>query len=134
MKKKFYKKKTVKEENKFPSNSRFIPEKMLNDHVIFFAGILCILIAILVVSFDLYINYKEQRRLSDENIKILNDLVFWQNVAEERPDYRDAYFNLALLNYQLKDFDKASENLKKALSFDPNFEQGRELETILNSK
>ena len=134
MKKKFYKKAEPKKSKQFPSNSRFIPEKIFSDHFVFFVGVFCILLAILVVSLDLYNNYKKQKQLADENIKILNQLVFWQNEIEKRPNYRDAYFSLALLNYQLKDFNNASKNLQKALSLDPNFEKGRELGKILNSK
>lgn len=71
--------------------------------------------------------------LNNEKIKVLNELVFWQKEIGERPNYRDAYFKLALLNYQLKDFDKANEYLKKTLSLDPNFEKGRELEKLLSN-
>ena len=71
--------------------------------------------------------------LNNEKIKVQNELIFWQKEVGKMPNYRDAYFKLALLNYQLKDFDKANEYLKKTLSLDPNFEKGRELEKLLSN-
>ncbi len=134
-KRKFYKKEKVKEDKgkQLPSISRSIPDKLKTDHLVFLGGILCILTAILIVSVDLYSNYKLQRQLTNEKIKVLNEMVFWQNEVKSRPDYRDGYFSLALLNYQLKDFDKASENLNKVMILDPNFEKGRELKNLLEN-
>lgn len=133
-KRKFYRKEKPKEEiKKLPSNSRFIPEKFNADHIVFLAGILCILVAILIVSLDLYSNYKKQKILANEKIKVLDSMLFWQSEVKKKPDYRDGFFTLALLSYQLKDFDKANENLGKALSLDPNFEKGKELEDLLKN-
>jgi|WetSurMetagenome_2_1015567.scaffolds.fasta_scaffold378874_1 hypothetical protein len=132
-KKKFYKKAKPKEEKKkLPINSRIITEKIKSDHFIFLLGISCVLAAILVVSIDLYRNYKLQRGLTNEKIKVLNELVYWQNEIKAKTDYRDGYFKLAILNYQLKDYGKAQEYLSKTMSLDPNFEKGKELEQLLS--
>lgn len=117
----------------FPSNYRIIPEKLTGDGFAFLVGIAFILASIFVVSLDVYKNYNERKNLTNEKIKVLNGLVFWENEAREKSNYRDAYFKLALLNYQLKNLDGASENLNKALGLDPNFEKGRELEKILDN-
>ncbi len=133
-KRKFYRKKKVEETPKqLPSNSRIIPEKLLSDHIVFLGGILCILLAILIVSLNLYTNYERQKELAKEQIKVLNELAYWQNEIKIKPDYRDGYFRLAILNYQLKDFDKANENLEKTMNLDPNFEKGRELRSLLEN-
>ena len=133
-KRKFYKKAKTKEKRKeFPINSRTITEKFKSDHFIFLIGILLISTAILVVSLDLYSNIKLQKKLTNEKIQILNDLVFWQNEIKSTPNYRDGQFKLALLSYQLKDFNKASEYLNNAMIFDPNFEKGKELEKLLSN-
>ena len=132
--KKTYKKAKPKKVRKFPRNYRIIPEKIKKEELIFTIGIFSIFAAILILSADLYSNINEQKKVTDEKIRILNEISFWQNIAQDRPNYRDAYYNLALLSYELRDFENARLNLEKVLSLDPNFEKGRELEQILNSK
>jgi tetratricopeptide (TPR) repeat protein len=132
--KKVYKKAKVKSKEKLPRNYRVIPEKINinSDDLTFFIGVFSILSAILIVSFSLYTNIKVEKRLGDEKVKVINQITFWGNVVQMHPDYRDAYFSLALLNYQIGIYDKAKNNLEKALSLDPNFEKGRELQKILS--
>ncbi len=132
MKKKFYKKSKPRKQE-FPRNYRIIPEKLRGDGVVFLVGALFILASIFVISLDLYSNYKENQALSMGKTRVLEELTFWQKEVEKRPDYRDGYFKLALLNYQLKNFGKSKDYLEKALSLDPNFEKGREMEIILNN-
>ncbi|EKD86830.1 MAG: hypothetical protein ACD_37C00134G0007 [uncultured bacterium] len=117
----------------FPSNYRIIPEKLRGDGFAFLVGVAFVLASIFVVGLDVYKNYNDQKSLTNEKIKVLNGLVFWENEVGGKSNYRDAYFKLALLNYQLKNLDEASENLDKALILDPNFEKGRELEKILEN-
>lgn len=133
-KKRFYKKKKLEDEpKKLPKNSRFITENILSDHVVFFIGIISIVIVTFAVAFDLYATYKGQKQIAAEKIRMTTSLAFWQNEVKERPNYRDGYFSLAILYYQLKDYRNASENLDKAMTLDPNFEKGKELRSILDS-
>ena len=118
---------------KLPRNSRIIPERIHADEFIFTLGILCIFAAILVVSANLYKNLKEQKALVNEKIKVLREEAYWENEIKLKPDFRDAYFSLALINYQLNDLNKANEYLAKTLSLDPNFEKGRELGKLLGN-
>lgn len=129
--KKVYKKAKPKE---FPSNYRTIPEKLNRDEVVFFVGTLVIVLAMLIISLDLYSNFAAQKRTNEERTKVLNQLSFWSNEVKIHPNYRDAYFSLALLNFRLRDMDSARKNLNEALKLDPNFEKGIELERLLNSK
>lgn len=133
-KKKFYKKEKSKEAVKeLPSNSRSIPEKIMSDHLVFFVGLACIILATVMVSLSLYSNYQVKQQLSGERSRIQKELDFWEKQTAEKPSFRDAYFSLAILYYQLKDFKKSSENLEKAMEIDPNFEKGRELQVILEN-
>lgn len=134
MKKKFYKKAKPKEVKKFPSNYRSIPERLNRDETVFFVGTLAILLAILIISLDLYSNFTTQKKLNEERISVIKQMNFWESEIKARPNYRDAYFSLALLSFRLRDMESARRNLNEALRLDPNFEKGRELETILNSK
>ena len=134
MKKKFYKKAKPRKDKKFPRNYRSIPEKLNRDESVFFIGFLSILIAILLISLDLYSNFERQKKLSKERVKIFEEIGFWQSEAKLHPNFRDAYLNLALLNFQMKNFVESKKNLDKSLELDPNFEEGRELQQILDSK
>lgn len=133
MKKKLYKKAKGDKRIQFPSNYRAIPEKVKGDGFVFFIGLLFIISAIFVVSFDLYSNYKKKQSIAVQKAKILNDLSFWEKEVNKRPDYRDGYFTLALLNYQLRRFNEANKNLKISLDLDPNFKEGKELKSLLES-
>lgn len=133
-------KKTPKPEDKkqFPKNFRFITEKIISKYIhrhrrrllIGFTTLL-ILLAIVTVSLDAYLNYYENKRLIQERGEIGKEIKFWQSAVDRFPNYRDAYFKLALLNYQLKNFDKAKGYLNKTLKLDPNFKEGKEFEEKL---
>lgn len=84
-----------------------------------------------ISSFDLYTTYQEKLKLDLERQKIISKIQYWQGIVSKYKDYRDAYFQLAILEYRLRDFDKSKHYLDKALALDPNFEKGRELEKIL---
>lgn len=131
--KKVYKKAKPQQVRQLPNNSRFIPEGVDRDELIYFTGIFCILAAILVVSVDLYRNFNEEKKLTAEKIKTLSDKAFWEYQIEARPDYRDAYFSLALINYKLMNFNEARENLDKSMDLDPNFKEGKDFEEILDN-
>lgn len=132
MKKKFYKKPKQKDE-KLPSNYRNIPEKLNTDRAIYFVGFFCVIVAISLITFDIYLNFEKQKDLTNEKFKVLREVSFWENEITVRPNYRDGYMMLALLSFQLKDFNESREKLNKVLILDPNFEKGRELERLLDS-
>jgi hypothetical protein len=48
------------------------------------------------------------------------DMNFWQSVTVAHPDYRDAYLQLAQLNYQNGNLLQTQANLLKAQALDPN--------------
>lgn len=57
-------------------------------------------------------------------------LLLWQNVTQEKPGFRDAFFQEAIIFYQLKRFKEAKSVLQKVFELDPNFEPGRKLEKL----
>jgi tetratricopeptide (TPR) repeat protein len=74
---------------------------------------------------------KQQKNLSDpQDIKKLISL--WEKIVAEKPDYRDGYLQLAILNYKIWQNEKAQEYLKKALIVDPNFGPALELEKVIS--
>ena len=60
--------------------------------------------------------------------------MYWQGIVSKYKDYRDGYFQLAVLEYQLGNIQKAKLHLDEVLKLDPNFEKGRELGKVLSSK
>lgn len=131
-KRKFYKRKQKKvEKKKLPSNSRTITDKLINDHSVFFIGIACITIAIILVSYDFYNNLLRQDTVYEARGKIIGDLNYWNREVIEKPNYRDGYFSLSLIYYQLGDYKNSIENLNKAMNIDPNFSKGKQLKKII---
>lgn len=123
--------KKEKKASKFPSISRFIPEK-INEGYIFLAIFLFIFVCTVIIGLDLYQNLSLEKKLAFRNNELQRRLDFWKKEVKIHPNYRDAYFNLALISYQLKDFDSSIYNLQKALEIDPNFEKGRQFQEILS--
>jgi len=125
---------------KFPRIYRFITELPVIKHLkkyqkrLILSGFISVLIflGIVIVSIDTYRNIQKKRQLEKEKENILNQIQNWKSISEQYKGYRDAYFQLSLLEYQFKDYVKANEYLRKALSFDPNYKEGRELEKILD--
>lgn len=57
---------------------------------------------------------------------------FWESQLKDKPDFRDGYIKLAAIYYQLRDLEKAKQNLEKARQIDPNYEPTQKLEELLN--
>ncbi len=91
-----------------------------------------IIIAITLASLDLYKNIKINQKFSFQRRELVEKVKYWQEIIASYKGYRDGYFQLAVLEYQLKNPEKAKFYLQKSLSIDPNFEKGRELEKILS--
>lgn len=134
-KKKFYKKKKPQvKKDQLPSNSRTITERLFNDHTVFFLGISLIIGAIFIVGYDFYGKFTIQEQIRDERREVVEELNYWNQQIIEKPGFRDGYFKLALIYYQLGDYHNAEENLDKVMGLDPNFEEGIMLGNILEEK
>lgn len=125
----------------FPKIPRFISEKIRylrpflvkqEKTLIKIGLVLILLILIIFAGSDVYKNYQTRNKVLSERQKIVAEIEYWSRIKDQHKDYRDAYFKLALLHYQLKDFDSAKKNLEKVFELDPNFEKGKELEKLLN--
>lgn len=134
--------KNQEDKKQFPRIFRFITEqkyfKRIKKHQwrLITAGFVSAIIlgAIVIVAADSYKNYQENKKLNEKRKNIEAEIKFWQSANQKYPGFRDSYFQLALLEYQLKDFDKARTYLKEVLRLDPNFKSGRKLEDILSKK
>ena len=79
----------------------------------------------------LYRNYQEVQAKQAEKRALEAEVIKWEEVVQEKPNYRDAYFELAVLSYRLNKIDDAKRYLTKVFALDPNFAPARELEQSL---
>lgn len=134
------KKKTDKANpQQFPNIYRFITEKIQGSSkqikklwLGFLFGIVFTLIVL--VSFDLLSNFRIKTATDNQISSLRAQVDYWEDVVEKQRGYRDGYFMLSVLQYQLSDFKKSRENLKKALLIDPSFTAGQDLEKMLNKE
>lgn len=115
-----------------PKYSRSIPEAVSTARAIKFSewGIVIIvsgtlILLILVMSFRVN---GQIHRLTEEQQKhqqVAEERNYWQGVTTQYPGYRDAYFRLALLEYQLGEEDKALTAVNESIRLDPRFEAGK---------
>lgn len=125
---------------KFPRISRLIPEPILSfvrdEKYVLLASLsgiffFCLLLYMII---QLSGSLQIQKRVEVERVRVVSDRAFWEAVTKERPQYRDGYFMLALLEYRLGKKQEAQKNVTKALKIDPNFKEGRELEKMLGER
>jgi len=124
--------------SKFPRISRLIPEAVLtfvrDEKYVLLASLsgvffFCLMLYMIV---QLSASLQVQKRGEVERARVVSDRAFWEAVTKERPEYRDGYFMLALLEYRMGRKKEASQNVSKALKIDPNFVQGVEFKKILD--
>lgn len=137
-----FKKKLV---DKFPNISRFITELkkvikknkktllLTNRFFILMSTFILIGLSLFLI-FCLQGNLKTLEKNKKEKEGVLKEIKKWQNTVKEYKDYRDGYFMLSILEYRIKNYEKAREYLDDVFEIDPNFKQGRELELILQDK
>lgn len=106
----------------FPSISRRITEPI---------GLLLLVILFFLIAFALK-NLSDYNSSKSERTELEKQTKYWENVVVQRPDYRDAYLQLAILEYRLGDKEEAKVYLEKVLILDPNFGEARNLEKELN--
>ena len=131
-------KKNSKPASQFPNIYRIITESsFFKKPIAFMSIILVFLIVILILagiavfSVKLYNYFNSYRQISAQRQNLEEKINFWQSIADKYEGYKDAYFQIALLEYRLGNFEKAKEYNNKALLLDPNFEDAKKLEALL---
>jgi tetratricopeptide (TPR) repeat protein len=102
----------------------------------FLTAILSILLIIGILTFAVrfYKSFSEFTKINSERHSLQEKINFWQSVANKYEGYKDAYFQIAILEYRLGNFNKAQEYNKKTLLLDPNFEDSKKLEVLLEER
>src|ERR1035437_5474504 len=91
-----------------------------------------VIMAVLVVgigffSIKVYQNYQKITQINAQRQQIQDKINFWQSIADKYDGYKDAYFQMAILDYSLGNFKKAKMENQKALTSDPNFDDAKNL-------
>lgn len=125
-------KKTIKEKEtlrppqgeELPSNPRIITEetKLTWGFFLSIFTIFILLVSLYLLSVNVYEKLQSKKNLETAKTKVSQDISFWEEVIKERPDYRDAYFELAVLEYKKGDFEKAKKYLDKVFELDPVYQ------------
>lgn len=95
---------------------------------------LVLLYEIGVSSLVFYIRLTKTVSLVSEREKLISQVNFWSSIADKYDGYKDAYFQMGLLEYKLSDFNKAKTYNDIALLLDPNDKNARNLGRILGTK
>ena len=128
----------------FPNIFRFIPEAKIFKKIIkskplfylfaassiFLSALFIVLIIILIAS--LYNNANKLAKINKERNIINSKINFWKSVTQHYDGYKDAYFQIAVLEYQLGDITQAKIYDNKALFLDPNYNDAKKLQGLLN--
>jgi len=88
-------------------------------------------VLVLILSFDLLSSLQKQKEINFEKEKIRSEIKLWEDLSQKYPNYSEAYFQLAILNYKLGEFKSAKYYVDKALYLNPDFEKARNLKETL---
>lgn len=92
--------------------------------VSFICGIF--LMAIAVMGLQLQESLKELGKRESLHQALEEHQQYWKEIVAKYPDYKDAYFQLAVVSYQLGETMEARQALGKVLEIDPNDVTGQE--------
>ncbi len=115
---------------KFPSIPRDFPETLfslrITQPVVYALALSLVLVfTIHIILSDIQKNRAALLSLRQEKTVLLQKREIWKKNIEKYKGYRDGYFQLALLEYQLGNVKEAREYTTQALAIDPNFYQGK---------
>lgn len=80
-------------------------------------------------------NFLKDVKTKKQNLdprEIKKQIEYWEEIANKKKNYRDAYLKLAVLYFNLGDKKNSLENLKTAIEIDPNYDFGKKLLEELN--
>ena len=123
----------------FPKIYRFITERIKKTRkelrVMIIGFVIVVVVTLfLAISIDLAISIKAQSETQRQRQTLVSQVNYWQDIVKKEPGYRDGYFMLSVLEYQLRNFQQSKIYLDKVISIDPNFSPAIDFEKVLNSK
>lgn len=121
----------------FPNIFRFIPEniqKTQNELKKIGIGFIFLTLTflILLTGVDLYKSFQKKTEIENKNKVLTSQVKYWQDLVDKDKGYRDGYFMLSVLEYQLKDISKARVYLGRVIEIDPNFAPAIDFQRVLD--
>ncbi len=138
----FFKKKNQPEHEKKPRELPSIYLKFTEKIFALFQsrkwiGIILLFFSLLLLTLfagkQAYQHYQKKEAVIAQRDAILAKITYWQKVVAEHNGYRDGYFQLAILSYELGRITDAKGYLVQAMQIDPNFVDGKKLESVIFS-
>ncbi len=59
--------------------------------------------------------------LKEKHANTVGELVYWEGVVRDHPNFPDALYNAAIFSYQIGDDGKAIKYVDRAIKLDPDF-------------
>ena len=122
----------------FPSNSRIITElKSFYIYISVLLSAVVILVLVILTGFVAYNfsqNFVKFQVLNSQKNQIEGKISFWNSIADKYPGYADAYFNIAILYYEISDFQNSRSYLEKTLVLNPDYKGANKLDSNLRTK
>lgn len=72
--------------------------------------------------------------LKNQQGSLEKEYAYWQSVVIAHPDYRDGYYTLALLAYELRRIPEARVYVQKVAEIDPNYQGLAKLTSLLHQE
>ena len=126
---------------KFPRIYRKIPEHLEFLHVLENLKKMAIVFAfasvfvfILFITADLYKNFINIRQIQAQRQKLIHEIKLWESFSEKYKNYKEVYFQIAIREFELGNFNKVRQSLQKALFIDPNYEEALKLQKEIKGK
>ena len=84
-----------------------------------------------ILVFYLGFSYLQYAQINENRKRIVDSLLYWENVVGEHPNLTDGYYNAAVFAAELGDKGKAIKYLDKAIELDPSFDKAKLLQQQL---
>lgn len=88
--------------------------------------------SLLVVYFSLQIgsSFQNWEKIRNDREQVASKINLWQGIISQYPNYTDAYFETAVLSYQLGNVQHVYDLLQKLSLIDQNFPYAKKLELL----
>lgn len=119
---------------------RLLSQSKYKKEIIYFLSFIIVFMTILlflavsVLTIKLYQEINIYSGIMSQRQEMQEKINFWQSFVQKYDGYKDAYFQIALLEYSLGNFEKARQYNKQALLLDPGFEDAKNLGALLENK
>lgn len=78
-----------------------------------------------------YLFFQIKNQANQKTILLRQQINTWEEIGKNKPDYRDAWLQLAKLHYEQQEINLAKFYVNKALELDPNYEVAQEFKQRL---